>query len=187
MIEPDSPFPQLQTERLKLRCLTPADAVELFAIHSDHETMQWFGVDPMTHLEQAQKLIQTFAEWRTQANPGTRWGLERLADGRLIGTCGLFKWQRDWRKCMLGYELSRAAVGQGYMEEALRAVLPWGMREMGLNRIEAQIHPDNLPSIRLAERLHFVAEGTLREAGYWGGRYHDMLQYGLLQRDYTST
>jgi [ribosomal protein S5]-alanine N-acetyltransferase len=186
MTENETPFPQLLTDRLRLRQLDLDDAAELFAIYSDPQTMQWFGVDPLTQLEQAQNLIVKFMAWRTEANPGTRWGIERMSDGRLIGTCGLFKWHQGWHKCALGYELSRAAVGQGYMQEALRAILPWGMREMNLNRIEAQIHPANLPSIRLVERLNFAAEGTLREAGYWGGEFHDLLQYALLRRDYVA-
>jgi len=180
----DTTFPLLRTDRLTLRRLEASDAVELFAIHSDRDAMQWFGVDPMSRLDQARELIETFARWRTAPNPGTRWGIERNDDARLIGTCGLFKWQRDWRKCMVSYELSRAATGQGYMEEALHAVLPWGLREMELNRVEALIHPDNLPSIRLAERLGFVFEGTLREGAYWSGSFHDMQVYALLAHDY---
>jgi len=182
----DTAFPILLTERLKLRELVLDDAPELFAIYSDSHAMQWFGVDPLTQLEQAQQLIEKYAASRNMENPATRWGIERVADGRLIGTCGLFKWHQGWHKCALGYELNSAAVGQGYMGEALRAILPWGIREMDLNRIEAQIHPDNLPSIRLVERLNFVAEGTAREGGYWSGAFHDLLQYALLRRDYLA-
>jgi ribosomal-protein-alanine N-acetyltransferase len=180
MTETPTLFPQLLTDRLRLRELDLDDADDLFAIYSDPQTMQWFGLDPLKQLEQAQNLITRFMAWRTAAIPGTRWAIERMSDGCFIGTCGLFKWHQGWHKCALGYELSRAAVGQGYMQEALRAILPWGMREMNLNRIEAQIHPANLPSIRLVERLNFVAEGTLREAGYWGGAFHD------LRRDYLA-
>jgi hypothetical protein len=58
--------------------------------------------------------------------------------------------------------------GQGYMFEALCAAIAWGWAQMDLNRIEAVVHPDNAGSIALLERLGFVLEGRLRQAGYWG-------------------
>jgi ribosomal-protein-alanine N-acetyltransferase len=65
-------------------------------------------------------------------------------------------------------------------------VLPWGFEQMALNRVEAQIHPENLPSLNLVLKLGFVREGLLREMGFWDGKYHDMLQLGLLRREFVS-
>ncbi|MDK2125197.1 GNAT family N-acetyltransferase [Parachitinimonas caeni] len=185
MIEADSPFPTLHTPRLHLREMIESDAETLLAIHGDTETMQWFGTDPLTELAQAQKLVQTFAGWRKLPNPGTRWGIEDVVRGQLLGSCGLFKWDKGWRCCSLGYELARNAQGKGYMREALIAILDWGFHNMALNRIQAQVHPENIASIKLLGILGFAEEGRLREAGYWNGRYHDLLQFGLLARDFT--
>ena len=103
---------------------------------------------------------------------------------QLRGSCGLFAWNRGWRKCAIGYELAGNAQGRGYMHEALQAVLDWGFDNMALNRVEAQVHPENTASIRSLSRLGFRQEGLLRELGYWRGQYHDMLQYSLLRRDW---
>lgn len=54
---------------------------------------------------------------------------------------------------------------------------------MQLNRIEAQIHPRNVASISTAEKLGFVREGLLREAGFWGGQFEDFFRYSLLRSD----
>ena len=48
------------------------------------------------------------------------------------------------------------------MHEALIAALSWGFKEMGVNRVEAQVHPGNEPSLRLLRCLRFVEEGRLR-------------------------
>ena len=56
---------------------------------------------------------------------------------------------------------------------------------MDLNRIEAVVDPDNAGSIALLERLGFVLEGRLRQAGYWGGGFNDMYQYALLRQDWA--
>src|SRR5438093_1248877 len=126
-------FPILETSRLRLRELTPADAPALLRIHSDAETMRWFGVDPMQSVEEAERIIDAFNGWFV-ASSGIRWGLElrdHKRDGmrgsdRLIGTCGLLRWNKNWRHCALGYELARDCHGQGYMREALTEVLNFG-------------------------------------------------------------
>jgi ribosomal-protein-alanine N-acetyltransferase len=182
---PSNSFPVLETKRLNLREVTAADAPAVLGIHGDAELMRLFGNDPITDLAGAEALIRTFASWRLLANPGTRWAIEIKGSPGLVGTCGLFGWNRTWRKCIVGYELAKEAQGNGYMHEALGAALAWGFMEMGLNRLEAQVHPGNAPSLRVLRRLHFVEEGRLRQGGYWAGQYHDLLQYSLLREDWV--
>lgn len=176
-------FPQIETERLVLREIASADVPALLAIHGDAELMRWFGSDPLQDLSGAERLVETFAEWR-RSQTGTRWGLQLKRQPDLIGTCGLFRWDQRWKRCVTGYELAQTFHGQGLMREALVAMLSWGFEHLDLNRVEAQIHPQNAPSLKLAEGLGFQREGLLREVGYWGGQHHDLLQYALLQRDH---
>ncbi len=177
-------FPCIATERLLLREIVETDASQLFSIHGDPQLMQWFGVDPVPDMQGALALVALFANWRKLPNPGTRWAIQMRDDPILLGTCGLFGWNRTARKCVIGFELAAAAQGQGLMQEALRAIMSWGFANMELNRIEAQIHPDNQPSLKLAHRLGFVLEGRLRQGAYWGGRFHDLLQFSLLRSDW---
>jgi [ribosomal protein S5]-alanine N-acetyltransferase len=179
-----SGFPTLVTKRLCLREIVDEDAEDLFVIHGDPDLMRWFGADPLKDLTAAQDLVKTFASWRLQPNPGTRWAIQTKENRKLIGTCGLFSWNRNWRKCVVGYELASHTQGQGFMREALSAIFTWGFEHMELNRIEAQIHPSNLASIKLASTLGFIEEGRLRQVGYWGGQYHDMLQFSLLRSEW---
>ncbi|WP_137938028.1 GNAT family protein [Chitinivorax sp. B] len=182
-----TPFPELHTARLILREITHNDTPALYAIHSDPVLMRWFGSDPLPDVQAAHQLVDTFASWRTLPNPGTRWGIQQHGETNLIGSCGLFNWHRPWRKCSVGYELAMQHQGQGYMREAMQAILSWGFEQMSLNRIEAQIHPQNHPSIKLARTLGFVEEGCFREGAYWGSQFHDMLQWSLLRRDFLLT
>ena len=180
-------FPLLQTPRLLLREITEADAEDLFRIHSDARHMAWFGGDPLTDLSEAKRLIATFASWRQLPNPGVRWGLQLKDQPGLVGSCGLFAWNRGWKKCSLGYEVAPELAGRGLMREALTAALDWGFGEgMQLHRVEAQVHEDNAASVALLQRLGFAQEGRQREVAFWGGRHHDLLQYGLLAREWAS-
>ncbi|WP_199724837.1 GNAT family N-acetyltransferase [Noviherbaspirillum saxi] len=178
-------FPELQTSRLRLRRITALDAPALFDIHSDREWMRWYGVDPLTDAAEARHLAELFASW-FDAGTGFRWGLERLQDQRLIGTCGLFRWNRSWRNCVIGYEIARDCHGQGLMREALAAMLDYGFTTMRLHRIQAETHPDNTASIDIATRMGFRFEGVHREQAYWDGRFHDLNCYSLLERDWQA-
>lgn len=181
-------FPSLSTKRLQLREIVASDAPALLAIHGDREAMKWFGTDPLADLEAAEKVIAGFASMRQSPCSGVRWGIvhaDPARGGALLGTCGVFRWNRGWRTCLTGYELARHAQGQGYMAEALRAVFAWAFQAMAVERIEAQVHPLNTPSLTLLKRLGFVEEGLLREAGYWLGQRRDLVQLGLLQREFV--
>ena len=179
-------FPTLETDRLILREIVASDAPDLFGIHGDADAMRWFGSDPLTDMQQAEKLIEIFASWRQMPNPGTRWAIQRKSDNRFLGSCGLFKWNRAWKSCVIGYELGSFAWGKGFMIEALSAILDWGFENMELNRVEAQVHSENIASINLMRRLGFAQEGHLREAGFWLGQHHDLQQFALLRREYLT-
>jgi len=184
---PLPPFPVLETERLHLREITLADAPALFAVHGDAVYMRWFGSEHLRVPEDAITLAQMFASWRTLPNPGTRWALELKSEPGLIGTAGVFGWHRAWHKCLTGFEIDKKHAGQGLMREALGAIFDWSFATMALNRIEAQIHPDNAASRALAKRLGFQEEGLMREVGFWSGAYHDLVQYALLRRDWLAS
>ena len=179
-------FPVLATSRLTLREVVESDAAHILRIHGDAEHMRWFGSDPIRDLDGASKLIALFASWRKEPVSGARWAVTLRDRPGLIGTCGLFRWNRNWRSCTVGYEIAPAHQGRGYVKEALKAILTWGFREMQLNRIEAQVHPDNTASLALLEALGFLQEGRQRQAGYWADRHHDLLQYALLNAQWRT-
>ena len=56
----------------------------------------------------------------------------------------------------LGYKLARSAAGQGLMTAAVRQLLAEGRGRLGLMAVTAAVHPENLPSRRLLERLGAV-------------------------------
>ena len=104
---------------------------------------------------------------------------------RLAGTVGVHR--IDWinRRVEIGYWLGREYEGRGIMTDACRAVLTHLFRELELHRIEIRCAAANLRSAAIAKRLGFTLDGTLREAQFVGGRYHDLLVFGMLRQDWT--
>ncbi|MNC76580.1 ribosomal-protein-S5-alanine N-acetyltransferase [compost metagenome] len=67
------------------------------------------------------------------------------------------------------------------MREALELMLDYGFTVMGLNRIEAFCHPDNIRAQRLFQSLGFQREGLLREYRHTDAGFQDVVLYALLR------
>lgn len=85
--------------------------------------------------------------------------------------------------CEVGYRLDQAYIGHGYMTEALAFLIPKICLSYHLNRIEANILPENTASCRLIERLGFTLEGTARQYFLIQGQYRDHRRYSWLVDD----
>ncbi|WP_298039983.1 GNAT family N-acetyltransferase [uncultured Microbacterium sp.] len=79
----------------------------------------------------------------------------------------------------IGYWLDAAAEGQGIAQRACRTLID-DMLSDGIARVEIRTAAHNARSIRLAERLGFEREGTLRSALPVGDERHDLAVYGLV-------
>ena len=82
---------------------------------------------------------------------------------------------------MVGYKLDERSCHQGYMYEALSCLLPELSQTCHVKRIEAMVLPENLASIRLLERLHFIKEGYLHSFAQINGEWRDHFLYTYLQ------
>lgn len=174
----------LDTPRLLMRPLRESDAQVLFVMHGDPQVMRYWSTPPWTDIAPAQAMIATD---RDPLNQGRhiRLGIELKADALLVGTCSLFAINAGCRRAEVGYVLRASAWGQGYMHEALQALLRHGFDTLQLNRIEADVDPRNAASAKTLERLGFTKEGHLRERWIVGDEVSDTALYGLLARDFA--
>jgi ribosomal-protein-alanine N-acetyltransferase len=96
----------------------------------------------------------------------------RQDDGAIVGAINVSEIVRgSFRSAYLGYYVGAAHAGRGYMTEALRLAVRHAFRAVKLHRVEANIQPGNVPSIRLVARAGFKREGFspryLRVCGRW--------------------
>jgi ribosomal-protein-alanine N-acetyltransferase len=172
--------PVLTTERLVLRPLKSADAAALFAIFSDPAVVRFWSTEAWTDISSAETAIAKAQEcYRDETD--IRFGVELVRGGQLIGTVNLHHFFNQNKRCELGYAIASAHWGQGYASEALEAALEHGFREVGLNRIEADIDPRNEASGRVLEKLGFRKEGVMPQRWLVHGVYADTVNYGLLR------
>src|SRR5687767_1456930 len=167
-------FPALDSERLHLRELRPADAAAVFGIRGDHEVTKYNGGLPYKTVDQAGGLIDSIASaYRDKRS--IRWGITLKSDPKstVIGMVGYNYWVRTDYRASIGYDLARVHWGQGIMPEAVRAMLDFGFTNMNLNRIEADASSENLNSIRVLEKLGFQREGMQQEQYFEEGEFYD--------------
>jgi RimJ/RimL family protein N-acetyltransferase len=181
------PFDQLRliTERLILRPFKPTDAGDLFAMFADPEVMRYWSSLPWTSIDQSHEMIAKDREAMPKGGH-LRLGIELAGTGDLIGSCSVFGFDEQNKRAMLGYGMAKAHWGNGYMHEALCAVLDFAFGTLNLHRLEADIDPRNLGSAKSLERLGFVKEGHLRERWIVGDEVSDSSIYGLLGREWKA-
>lgn len=175
----ETPFPTIDTERLQLRPIARADQPFVIQHFLDPEVQRFLLDDePIETADQAAAIVDFYLS--APQPTYNRWVIMRRCDCRPIGTCGFHRWSRQHRRAEVGYDLGPSFQGQGYMTEALAAMVAHGFTQLGLRRIEALVAPANLRSAALLTRSGFQCEGTLRDYFYSGGRYHDHLLFARL-------
>ncbi len=178
-------LPTINAGRVTLRWITEKDVDALYRIFSHPEVMRYWSTPPLADRNAAVKLLHEIHDgFRRQAL--LKWGVARCADDALIGTTTLFNLDFDNHRAEIGYGLDRAHWGNGYINEALQALLAYAFEELALHRIEADVDPRNTTSIRTVERLGFKQEGYLRERWQVNGEIQDSLFYGLLRPDWEA-
>lgn len=91
-----------------------------------------------------------------------------------------------FRSAYLGYEIGAPFARQGYMTEALELTLRYAFVQLKLHRLEANIQPENQPSLALVARLGFTREGYSRRYLKIGGRWRDHERWALLVEDWRA-
>jgi len=176
-------FPTLQTDRLTLRLLTMDDIDFIYHHFRDPQVTQYLMDEPpVADYAESRAIINFFLE--PECKEQNRWGIIRKADGRLIGTCGYHHWEKSYFRAEIGYDLSPDCWGQGYMTEALRAMIRNGFENLGLNRMDAMVYINNHRSLRLVKKLGFKQEGLLRDYFFLDGKFYDHYLLALLRREW---
>ena len=157
-----SQAPLIETERLLLRQFEARDLDAHAATLGDEQVMLHIGGKPLNREDAWRRLASGVGLWSlTGMGP---WAVEQKSDGRMVGHCGFFQFERDMRPSILGepemgWIFDRSVHGQGIAFEACHAALKWADAALGANSYPAIIDLENTPSMKLAERLGFVREG----------------------------
>jgi ribosomal-protein-alanine N-acetyltransferase len=160
-----SPLPEttmnvLETGRLTLRRITTDDAPVILALVNDPAWLANIGDRGVRTLEDARAYIEKGPVAMYQRLGFGLYLAVRKEDGAAIGMAGLIK--RDTLDDVdVGFAFFPEYRGQGYARESAAAVIAYGKRELGLERIVAITSPTNAPSIKVLEKVGLVFDRSL--------------------------
>ena len=110
--------------------------------------------------------------------------LERRDDKRVLGAITLDNIRRGPSQAgTIGYWIGAEFARQGYMQEALTAMVHYAFEVLGLSRIESACLPENAASRGLLERCGYKYEGVAQSYLQINGRWRNHVLYANLRRD----
>lgn len=175
------PFPELSTERLLLRKLTPYDAPEIFFLRSDEAVMKYIDKERTASVEEAEDYIRYITR-EINTNRAILWGIALKENpDTVIGTICYWQIQKEHYRAELGYALHPDHWRKGIMKETIRKVLEYGFNVMQLHSIEAHINPANTASAAILKSAGFVQEGYFKESFFFRGKFLDTAVYSRLR------
>lgn len=165
-----------------LRPVTLNDAAIIRKWHNDPEIMMLARVgEKKTTLEQEREDIKTTRRSSNQAyhiivtkSDNTPIGFLRF--NYIDKTSG-----NVWLRMIIG---NKKAWGRGYAYEAMQLYLKWLFNKLCIHRVTLECYSTNLRAIKFYKRIGFKKEGILREAVFINGKYHNIISFGMLKRDF---
>jgi RimJ/RimL family protein N-acetyltransferase len=150
------------TERLRLRPISAADFEAHARITSDPDVMRYIHDGPLSRAEAWWNMARYIGHWQFRGY-GMFAVVERSSSG-VIGHLGFLN-PEGGRGFELGWALARTSWGKGYALEGTRAAVAHAFSVLGQEHITCVIRAENIPSIRIAERLGARLESEVAENG----------------------
>ena len=131
------------------------DFVDCAAMWADPAVTRYIGGKPFSEEETWARILRYVGHWPLMGFG--YWAIEEKESGGFIGELGFADFKRDIQPSLkgvpeLGWVLASKARGKGYATEAVGAAVSWGEAHFGPVRTVCIIHPENLASIRVAEK-----------------------------------
>ena len=151
----------LETPRLLLRHLELRDLQELYSLYQDIEIRRYFPDGVLSYDDTKEEL-----EWFINGHPRYPklglWATIHKESDKFIGRCGLLPWEiDDTLEIEIAYLLNKDFWHQGFATEAAKGIMSYGFEKLYLTRLICMMHPENVASQKVAERIGMKLESQV--------------------------
>ena len=179
-----------ETERLSLKTLdkTNVDLVVNYYFRNKEFLETW---EPLRNegyytAEFQEELLERDLKSSEDFNFLRLWIFKKGDCSRVIGNISFSNIIRGvFQSCNLGYKLDVDEINMGYITEAIQEGIDIMFHEYGLHRIEANIMPKNVRSLKVVEKLGFYNEGLAYKYLKINGKWEDHIHMVLLNDEVT--
>jgi ribosomal-protein-serine acetyltransferase len=169
---------------VRLADLEPWHAEQLAGLLRAHgpDFYEWLPWEGFEQVDAARGFLEGFAKSRGET--GRRiFGI--WVGHELLGATLVPSFNPRSATAEVGVLLASTARGRGIVTRAVAAMLDWAFDERGVHRVEWKCAPGNAPSRRMAQRLGFTHEGTLREVFPVREERQDLEVWAILSREWS--
>ena len=174
----------IETDRLILRGFKMDDADSMMRNWVSDDNIQGMYGEPSYKTKgEVEALISRFIK-RCQGGYSYRWAIIEKTSGECIGQAAYFLVNSSGAFGEIEYCIGTAYQGKGYATEAAKAVIDFGFKRAGFNKVQICVRPSNTPSKRVIEKCGFTYEGALRDYFMINGQFEDRLYYSILKEEW---
>src|ERR1700745_205693 len=155
---------ELQTPRLILRSFRPDDIDAMAQLLANPDFMR-FSLGVFTDRKKTVDFIEKMMGWDRESMPSQLAVVLRSEDS-VIGYCGFHHHSEVPGEVEIGYRLHPDYWNRGLITEAARVVRDHGFAHLKLPRVISLVHPDNIPSRRVAEKNGMRVEKEITFRGF---------------------
>jgi len=175
----------LKGKRIVLRPIEKTDVPDLLVWFNDPEVSQYLSLYlPMTRVGE-EKWIEEVGTIRSMTD--IVFMIDVIEDKvvKSIGNCGLHKINWKDRNVEFGIAIGdKDYWGKGYGMEAAKLIIGYAFGQLNMHRISSGAYGFNTRSIKMQLKLGFKKEGVDREAIFKNGKYHNIIFFGLLRKEW---
>lgn len=157
------PWTVLETERCTVRETTVEDVDEFYRIYAEPSITYY--MDRLYDTPEEEKAYtREYIEKIYGFYGYGMWSVVQRETGRVIGRAGL-SWREGFDLPEIGFVIEVACQRMGYAYEVCRAIVDYGMEELGFCRIQALVEKENEASAGLCRKLGFEREDSVESGG----------------------
>jgi RimJ/RimL family protein N-acetyltransferase len=178
-------FPVLvEGERIRLREVNIDDFEATWQWASRAEFFRFLPIDQPTRDEERAWLDSIVAQAHEIPRRQYHLGIKIVDGSKLIGMVRLAIDSQRHRSASIAYGISPEHWGHGYATEAAQLIVGFAFDALGLHRVWASHHPDNIASRKVLEKVGLREEGRQRDDRFVGGVWYDSVVCSILEDEW---
>lgn len=175
----------IQTKRLLIRPYEKKDEEAVYTVINSKGIFKTTLNIPYPYPREQVGIWLHFTLKNSLYHKGYEWGIFTY-DGQYIGNVGIVNIDLIHRGGEITYFIGELYWNKGYATEAVKAMLDFAFRQLGLERVQGRCMARNPASLRVMQKCHFKYEGLARHEVLKLGAYEDVWHCAILREEYEA-